>query len=330
MKKKREKSNFGHGLPGDEIKVVIAIVVFLLNFISPFAFAEPYYPAGPHYPPCQKSDSEISEMQMEAQQGVAQAQLELGKEYLKICLRQSGEIVKENFVEAARWFQKAADQGLAEAKYHLGRLYSDDRGVNRDEKKSLELLKESAEEGFADAQNMIGSFYLNGWNGSVKDGSLAVLWFEKAARQGHVGAMKTLGAMYKYGIQIKADLKKAIQWYRQASGTGDSEAMTHLEDIFFEGAPDPVTDQELAVLCRKTADAGRAGAEKLGVLYEQGRGVEKDLEEAYMWYTVAGPGWHPEWERKKALSRSLTQEQIHEAEFKAQEYSKEHPAHIEY
>lgn len=329
MEKKREESSFGHGLPGAEIKVVIAIVVFLLNFISPFAFAEPYYPAGHHYPPCQKSDSEISEMQMEAQQGVAQVQLELGKEYLKPCLRQSGEIVNENSVEAARWFQKAADQGLAEAKYRLWRLYSRDRGVNGDEK-SLELLKESAEEGFADAQEMIGSSYLNGWNGSVKDGSLAALWFEKAARQGHVGAMKTLGAMYKYGIQIKADLKKAIQWYRQASGTGDSEAMRHLEDIFFEGAPDPVTDQELAALCRKTSDLGEGGAYKLGVLYEQGRGVEKDLKVAYMWYTVAGPGWVHEWERKKALSRFLTQEQIHEAEFKAQEYSKEHPAHIEY
>lgn len=326
MEKKRKKSSIVHGLLSYEMKVVIPIV--LLNFISQFVFAEPYYLAAI---PCQKTKQELSRIQTEAQQGVAQAQLELGKEYSQgFCFRQDGEITEQNLVEAAQWLQKAADQGLVEAKYRLGR-------VTRDDKKSFELIKEAAEQGSAEAQYWIGSSYERGFHGISKNELLASMWYEKAARQDHVQAMSSLGYMYLKGIGVTADRTKAIQWYRQAAaagarsdGTGDWNPALRLIEILFEGPPDPITDQELAVLCRKTADAGMQGAKELGLLYEQGRGVEKDLETAYMWYSIAGSWDREVQDRKKALSRFLTQDQINQAEFKAKEYRKEHPVRIEY
>ena len=44
----------------------------------------------------------------------------------------SGQGVPQDFAEAARWYRKAADQGLAEAQANLGDLYFKGRGVTQD------------------------------------------------------------------------------------------------------------------------------------------------------------------------------------------------------
>ena len=45
---------------------------------------------------------------------------------------ESGRGVPQSWAEAAIWFRNAADQGLADAQYDLGRTYADGRGVQRD------------------------------------------------------------------------------------------------------------------------------------------------------------------------------------------------------
>ena len=113
--------------------------------------------------------------------------------------------------------------------------------------------------------------------------------------------------------------------FRRATDSGDGIAMIELADILLQGPSDPVKDQEVATLYQRAADQGLVGAQyKLGLLYEQGRGVTKDPESAYMWYTISETGWHDFNGRKQVLSSSLTKEQIAEAEFKAEEYLKTH------
>jgi TPR repeat protein len=45
----------------------------------------------------------------------------------------SGRGVALDLAQAARWYQHAAEQGLAEAQFNLGTLYGTGRGVPRDE-----------------------------------------------------------------------------------------------------------------------------------------------------------------------------------------------------
>lgn len=54
-----------------------------------------------------------------------------------------------DYVEAARWYQAAAEQGYAEAKQELGYLYEQGLGVERDELKALNLQREAS--GLGDA-----------------------------------------------------------------------------------------------------------------------------------------------------------------------------------
>ena len=50
----------------------------------------------------------------------------LGEQYAK------GGAVSQDFAEAIKWFQKAAEQGHAVAKLHLGVMYAEARGVPQD------------------------------------------------------------------------------------------------------------------------------------------------------------------------------------------------------
>ena len=79
------------------------------------------------------------------------------------------------YLEAAEWFEKAANQGHAKAQYNLGGCYYDGQGV---------------------VQN-----YKN-----------AAFWYEKAANQGYADAQYNLGICYENGFGVKKDLQKAKFW----------------------------------------------------------------------------------------------------------------------
>src|SRR4030095_15678393 len=61
-----------------------------------------------------------------AERGEAEAQKDLGKIYA------TGDLLKLDYKEAAKWYRLAADQGHAGAQRALGELYEAGQGVPRD------------------------------------------------------------------------------------------------------------------------------------------------------------------------------------------------------
>ena len=80
----------------------------------------------------------------------ATAQYWIGKLYLT-----GGGGLEQNTVEAALWFEGAANSGLDEAQYELGRLYVQGRGVPRDLSRALVWLEEAAAQGMTHAEKEI-------------------------------------------------------------------------------------------------------------------------------------------------------------------------------
>ncbi len=80
----------------------------------------------------------------------ATAQYWIGKLYLT-----GGGGLEQNAVEAALWFEGAANSGLDEAQYELGRLYVQGRGVPRDLSRALVWLEEAAAQGMTHAEKEI-------------------------------------------------------------------------------------------------------------------------------------------------------------------------------
>ena len=69
------------------------------------------------------SPAEIVSVLMKADQGDVTAQFNLGQMYEK------GDGVKQNYVEAVKWYESAAYQGLSPAQRQLGIMYEKGLGV---------------------------------------------------------------------------------------------------------------------------------------------------------------------------------------------------------
>ena len=62
----------------------------------------------------------------------------------------------QDYAEAARWFRKAADQGLAEAQFNLGIMYDGGQGVAQDYAEAVRWFRKAADQSLAAAQFNLG------------------------------------------------------------------------------------------------------------------------------------------------------------------------------
>ena len=207
----------------------------------------------------------------------AEACYKKGKEYYD----------KRDYKQAVEWYQKAADQGYADAQYDLGRMFNMGFGVTKDNAKAVEWFQKAANQGHADAQNYMGYMYDEGF-GVTEDDAKAVEWYQKAANQGHASAQNNLGGMYENGRGVTKDYAKAVEWYRKAANQGDEFAQYNLGKMYDIGYGVP-KDYAMAVeWYQKAANQGIEFAQnRLGYMYEKGYGVPKDYAKAVEWYQKA-------------------------------------------
>ena len=76
-----------------------------------------------------------------AEQGDASAQFNLGLMYDK------GQGVKQDDVEAVKWYRQAAEQGYAKAQYNLGVKYYQGEGVRQDKGQAKEWFGKACQNG---------------------------------------------------------------------------------------------------------------------------------------------------------------------------------------
>ncbi len=86
-------------------------------------------------------------------------------------------------VQAAGWFRKAADKGVAEAQFNLAMAYLAGQGVTADNEQGAKWLRRAADQGLARAQFNLGVLYENG-QGVPPDADRAAAWYRKAAAGG--------------------------------------------------------------------------------------------------------------------------------------------------
>ena len=68
----------------------------------------------------------------------------------------------------------------------------------------------------------------------AKDGKEAVVWFRRAADQGHAQAQFNLGLMYDEGEGVAKDGQEAVVWYRRAADQGLAQAQYNLELMYYQ------------------------------------------------------------------------------------------------
>jgi TPR repeat protein len=246
---------------------------FLISLIFCFVILPGVSPAQVATTSSSRSAVDLQRLTAEGYSGNALAQYILGITYAH------GEVVPQDYAEAIKWFQKAAQQGLDVAENDLGSMYVSGQGVPLDYKAAVKWFRKAAGEGLAEAENNLGVMYAAG-HGVPLDYQEAARRFRKAAFKGSAGAQCNLGIAYASGHGEVRNYKEAVKWFLEAAAQGDSLAQF---------------------------DLGRA--------YAGGLGVRQDSIQALMWLTLAASGGETQArESRDYLSRSMTQEQIEKAD----------------
>mgnify|MGYP001132666366 FL=1 len=191
--------------------------------------------------------------------------------------------VAQNYNEAFKCFQKAADNGVTGAYTWLGVMYYDGQGVAQNYEKAFLWTKKAAENGAANAYVGLGVMYCNG-QGVVQNYNEAFKWFQKAADNGVASAFAYLGDMYYAGDGVAQNYNEALKWYQKAADNGITTGIYYfLADMFYTGKTG-ITDysqaKKYAELAIKNDTLDIVGHRILAKLYMYGYAVEKNIDKA--------------------------------------------------
>lgn len=228
------------------------------------------------------TQAEIAETARKAKAGDAGAESALGGWY------QSGlNGFPKNLALAAKWYLKAAEQGVNEAQRQLGEMYEFGEGVRPDHEKAVAWIRKATLE-YSASSMMIAGRYADGDN-APQNVRKAIDWYRMSADAGHVIAQTLLGNLYETPAGGE-NYVEAASWYRKAADAGWADAMTYLANLYSAGRGVPQDYGEAVTLYRKSIVTGGYSAQyPLALMYEQGRGVPSDPVMAIELYqTIAG------------------------------------------
>jgi len=163
--------------------------------------------------------------------------------------------------------------------------------MTEQEQKSLELVRAAAERGVREAQALYGQMLLDG-KLVARNPTLALNFFERAARSGDVMAINMVGRCLDQGWGVPASPHLAAPWFRKAAERGSDWGMYNLATLLILGSGVSQDRTEALYWLRKAADLQHAKSiNLLGGFYEDGWEVQQDrmaARECYRASAVAG------------------------------------------
>ena len=180
--------------------------------------------------------------------------------------------------EAATTLNSAAASGDSVAQFQLGLSYLEQGRTDE----GVSLIRKSANQNQPAAQYRLAKLYEIG-EGVSQDAQMARQLTERAATNGNRIAMHDLALYYAEGRGgVEADLKTASQWFEKAAQRG-------------------VVDSQF----------------NLGVLFESGQGLPKNVTDAFVWYSIAAAqGDQFAKKRVEVLSTTLAASELEAAQLR--------------
>ena len=208
-----------------------------------------------------------------------------------------------NYAEARAIWQVLAARENREALFNLGILAEDGLGEDRDMAQALSLYERSAMAGGSKAQYRLGLLYSAG--GAVqRDLGQARRFLAMAADGGDEDARRRLDALGEVAaatgftraetLSGQGKHAEAAAIYKELAAQGDAKARTRLAWLYEAGRGVPRNLDEAARRFQLAAEAGDAEAQyALAVMLRTGRGRERDLDASAVWLRRAAAQQHP-------------------------------------
>jgi len=194
---------------------------------------------------------------------------------------EAGRGVQKNPARAIKHFQHAAKLGNPLAQWKYGRHLFDIENYEL----AYKFYKKSADAGFLQATNSLGTMFLQGL-GVAQDDKVAFDYFTIAAEFKDPIALANLGSMYRVGRGAEPDYKLALEYNLEALPNNPAAAF-NIAMLYLLGQGVP-KNYELALqyfnIALNEPDCGAQAKFFVGELYFKGKGVQKDYEKAYEYF----------------------------------------------
>lgn len=176
---------------------------------------------------------------------------------------------------------QSAEAGDAEAQSALGRWYAEHRA---EMEKAAVWFRRAADQGLPRGQHNMGVLALR-----ANQIDEARDWFDKAVESGWVPSMFALGTL----LEEDGNLPGATELYRMAANEGDADAQDALGRLAFDEDTQASHERALHWSGKAAAQGNAASQTRLGTIYHEGLGVERDPEQAAAWFLKAAEQGHP-------------------------------------
>ena len=201
--------------------------------------------------------------------------------------------------DVERCYLQAAYIDYDPAQLKLGLLYEETDGAWASDykpKSAAYWYEKAAENGNAEAMARLSDFYLEGKGGRTKDYNKAMEWIKKSVAKGDPYGYSNMGYMYCYGLGVSKNYDEAIKWFRKSADLNNEWGLCQMGHVYYSGYGKDKNYVEALKWYRKAADLGSGGGMCFcgNVYYDGGYGVTKDLKEAFNWYKKSADKYHAE------------------------------------
>ncbi len=216
-----------------------------------------------------------------------------------------GRGVQQNYNQAVVYFERAVKENYPLAQYHLAVAYENGLGVKGNMYRAMELYTDAANAGQRDAQYTLAKLYENGIK--VKQNKeIATYWYDQANKQNTTIAQKVVPPVTKEVKQNVMVAKKIIppssisapviptpivkkeEPLKKQKPLETAESDYLLGETYAHGKGVKQDYKEAYQYFLKSANKGSKKAQyALGLAYEKGLGVEKNIQTSLIWYKLA-------------------------------------------
>ena len=157
-----------------------------------------------------------------------------------------GRGVPVDLEEAARWYERAANRGLAPAQFRYASLLEKGQGVRKNLAQARRLYLAAAAKGNGKAMHNLAVLYAEGIDGKP-DYTTAVLWFRKAAQHGIADSQYNLAVLCARGFGTTKSYDESYKWFALAAAQGDREAGKKRDEVANHLIPEALAAAQQAV-----------------------------------------------------------------------------------
>ncbi len=180
----------------------------------------------------------------------------------------------KKYTEAMQWYIAASGKGHAAAMFHIGAMYYNGEGVEKNYAESIKWYEKAAEKGHIEAKSLLQLLReqgrqlakINGAEENEQGNRLskennftdALISYKKAAEKGSALGTTNVGIIYFKGQGVVKDVVEAEKWFQRAAVMGEDSALYLLGLIYYQKKEDKQAKEYL----QKAIQMGNKQAEE--------------------------------------------------------------------